>query len=115
LIIKTNPADTSFSYLCDWQYSQRNYGTPSVDSTAEHLSLFFMIMDKNVFGHNRFILTDTALFASHPRQNDSTLRRVEIHETSNTGGRNNTLTTSICFELIVCGTLIILLVRSKWL
>ena len=104
LVIKTNPADTSFSYLCDWQYSQRNYGSPSVDSTAEHLSLFFMIMDKNVFGHNRFILTDTALFASHPRQNDSTLRRVEIHETSNTGGRNNTLTTSICFELIVCGS-----------
>ena len=104
LIVKTNPADTSFSYLCDWQYSQRNYGSPLGDSTAEHLSLFFMIMDKNVFGHNRFILTDTALFASHPRQNDSTLRSVEIHETSNTSGRNNTLTTSICFELIVCGS-----------
>ncbi len=62
MAIRTTPSDTTFSYLCDWQYSQMQNNTASYQDTAEYFAIFFMTLDKNVFGYNNFNITDKDLF-----------------------------------------------------
>ncbi|HRF23140.1 MAG TPA: hypothetical protein PLR98_03225, partial [Chitinophagaceae bacterium] len=72
LIVKTNPADTSFSYLCDWQYSILNFSTNTItDTTAEKFALFFMVLDKNTFGHQNFNIQDKRLFNGNTNYSDT--------------------------------------------
>lgn len=57
LIINISPgADTTFNYACDWQYFQKNR-----DAANNH-AVFFMGMDKNVFGAANFEILDKNLF-----------------------------------------------------
>lgn len=62
MVFKIAGTDTSFSYLCDWQYKKKQNGLDSYQDDAEHYALFFMGMDKQVFEHQRFRITDTTLF-----------------------------------------------------
>ncbi len=77
LIVIINPSDTNFLLLADWQYADQSFGPPSVDSTAENVALLFMMEDKNVFGYDRFTITDSNLFrtiATSPNYNGREIR-----------------------------------------
>lgn len=62
MVIKTYPSDTSFSYKCDWQYTERQNNLTSYTDSAEYYAIFFMVLNKAVFGHTQFTITDTSLF-----------------------------------------------------
>ncbi len=62
MIINTGTTDTTFSYLCDWQYTQVANEPTVVVSEAEKIAVFFMFLDKEVFNHQRFSIIDTTLF-----------------------------------------------------
>ncbi|MCB0716712.1 MAG: hypothetical protein KDC06_11955, partial [Chitinophagaceae bacterium] len=62
MVIQSGPIDTSFSYNCDWQYAQKQNSLNSYTDTAEYYAVLFMVMDKRVFGHNKFNIIDTNLF-----------------------------------------------------
>lgn len=62
MILYITPTDTSFSYRCDWQYAQMQNDVNSLNDLAEHFAAFFMQLDKAVFGHTKFNITDTSLF-----------------------------------------------------
>mgnify|MGYP007115599262 FL=1 len=64
MVIKVATSDTSFSYLCDWQYSQLQNNDTSVSDAAEHYGVFFMRLDKAVFGHNKFNILNSNLFST---------------------------------------------------
>lgn len=68
MVIKTGATDTSISYMCDWQYSQLPNNNNQVNDAAELFAIRFMILDKVVFGHTEFSITDPNLF-----RNDSKL------------------------------------------
>lgn len=58
MAVRTTPTDTSFRYLCDWQYSD----TAATNMPADVFSLFMMKMDNNVFSHGRYKITDSTIF-----------------------------------------------------
>jgi hypothetical protein len=64
MILIANQTDTSISYKCDWQYSQKQNSTQSYSDSAEYFAIYFMILDKTVFGYNKFTITDSNLFRS---------------------------------------------------
>lgn len=68
MVIKASSSDTSFSYLCDWQYSNRQNSATAINDSAEYFAVFFMVLDKSVFGYNKFDLTDTTLFKGNNRK-----------------------------------------------
>jgi hypothetical protein len=104
MAIRTSQADTSFTYICDWQYSQSTFSSSAVDTSAEGFALFFMMMDKIVFGHTDFVLTDTLLFSDRLIDSDTTLRVVHLLNTSGTAGRSNILIYEECLQFAVCGS-----------
>jgi len=87
MIVQASPNDTNFSYICDWEYSQRQYGLNNADSSAEHTAAFFMLFDKEVFGHTEFKITDADLFADHPMDSQSLTRTVYLTDSTSTHGR----------------------------
>lgn len=95
LIVITNPSDTNFLLLADWQYANQPYGSPSVDSTAEKVALLFMMQDKNVFGYDRFAITDSNLFRTIPVSTNSTGREISISNSTNAR-------TALEYEVEVC-------------
>ncbi|MEZ5034641.1 MAG: hypothetical protein R2796_06605 [Chitinophagaceae bacterium] len=99
MVIQSNPIDTSFSYNCDWQYAQKQNSLNSYKDTAEYYAVFFMVMDKRVFGHNKFNIIDTNLF------NNGTYEPVSIElDTTNSFGRNNVLEPhQICYPIWIWG------------
>jgi len=104
MTIRISPTDTSFTYLCDWQYNQLTFSSSPVDTSAEGFALFFMMMDEFVFGHTDFVLTDTLLFSDRLKDSDTTLRVVHLLNTSGTAGRGNVLIYEECLQFIVCGS-----------
>lgn len=62
MVIKISATDTSFSYLCDWQYSQLQNNPTSINDKAEHYASFFMKLDKIVFGYDKFKINNPRLF-----------------------------------------------------
>lgn len=88
MAIRTTPSDTTFSYLCDWQYTEMQNNTASNQDTAEYFAIFFMTLDKNVFGHNRFTIIDKNLF----KMGNSEARYVIFPGDQNRQTRNNILT-----------------------
>ncbi|HEX4877269.1 MAG TPA: hypothetical protein VFV31_11405, partial [Chitinophagaceae bacterium] len=88
MAIRTTPSDTTFSYLCDWQYTEMQNNTASNQDTAEYFAIFFMTLDKNVFGHNRFTIVDKNLF----KNGNSEARYIIFPGEQNRQSRNNILT-----------------------
>ncbi|MCC6307428.1 MAG: hypothetical protein IT248_02965 [Chitinophagaceae bacterium] len=102
MIVKTNPADTSFSFLCDWQYSILNFSTNTItDTTAEKFALFFMVLDKNTFGHQNFNIQDKRLFNGNTNYSDTAnIERKIAIEPAQASGRASLLA-SICYNTTV--------------
>lgn len=97
LVIRTTPSDTTFSYLFDWQYKQLPNSLTSVSDSAEKHALFFMLLDNFVFGHEDFIITDTALFKTNEYRAVSV--RIELIPSS---GRSNVLSAGpICINAVL--------------
>lgn len=86
MIIKTYPSDTTFSYKCDWQYSELQNNPNSYADSAEYYAIFFMVLDKTVFGYTEFEITDTTLF----RHNNHKPLKIKL-DSLQIGGRNNLL------------------------
>ncbi len=88
LIIKTRGSDTSYKWLCDWQYKDTAY----TGVTRRATSAFLMQIDKEVFGQQRkYHVTDTALF-------DSRTSAVTVNGTSVLGASadNRSAVVEIC-------------------
>ena len=65
MLVKITATDTSFSYLCDWQYRELLSSTVADTSFAAlKYFLFFAGHDNRVFGHTRFQLKDNRLLQS---------------------------------------------------
>ena len=63
MIVEAEPGDTSFYYVCDWQYKSLEHSSQAAIHSAERYALFFMTQDNRVFGYTKFNITDTGLFA----------------------------------------------------
>lgn len=61
LLVKTTPSDTSFQYLCDWQYAEFGFDTAQTGWNARNVFHVFTLLDKNVFGRTKFRVTDENL------------------------------------------------------
>jgi hypothetical protein len=64
LLIKTTPTDTSYKYLCDWQYSQFGFDTTSGNWSAQNVFHVFAMLDKVVFDRNSFLILDENLLGA---------------------------------------------------
>jgi len=97
MIINTTASDTSFGYRCDWEYAQRQNSLNSVSDSAEYHAIFFMVLDKAVFGYTEFEITDTSLF----KQNNLTPLKIKLNDLP-TGNKNNDYSpVQVCQETIV--------------
>lgn len=104
LIIKTQPEDTTFYYICDWQYQNRVHGSPAIDTTAERYAVFFMLLDNRTFGYTEFNLIDTDLFPLATPWPGGEKKLGFINISSPTSGRNNLFEYhEICVDFYVCG------------
>lgn len=86
MILIANQTDTSISYKCDWEYSQKQNSIHSYTDSAEYFAVYFMILDKTVFGYNKFNITDSNLF----KNNNHTSKYVTLN-TSNSNTTNSLL------------------------
>ncbi len=88
LIIKARGRDTSYKWLCDWQYKDSAYTGLSRRNTAALL----MLIDAEVFGQQRkYLVSDTTLF-------DSRTSPARINGTSilNTSAQGRSAVVEIC-------------------
>ncbi len=93
LVIKTLRGDTTYKWLCDWQYKDSAYTGLNRRNTATLL----MVIDREIFGQQReYLVTDTTLF-------DSRTSSVHITGTSITGtsAQNRSATVEICVTYLV--------------
>ncbi|MBC7652627.1 MAG: hypothetical protein H7101_12855 [Deinococcales bacterium] len=86
MVVKVSPTDTSFGYLCDWQYSKLQNNTNALNDKAEDFAIFFMRLDNQVFGHTKFKIDDKSIF----RANNHDPYEVTL-KTSATGNVTNLL------------------------
>lgn len=96
MIIKTSPSDSSFTYACDWQYSQFQNSTTAISDTAEYFAIFFMTLDENVFGYNRFKIIDTSLFKRKNHKSDYITLK-----TANKNGRSSLQEVERCQDVYI--------------
>jgi hypothetical protein len=61
-VVQTSARDTSFKYVCDWQYED----TTGTGMKSKDIALLLMTLDKQVFSHDFFRITDTTLFTGNP-------------------------------------------------
>lgn len=96
LIISASPSDTSFSYSMDWQYTQKQNSLTSITDSAEYYAIFFMFMNKQVFGNDEFLITDTNLF----KTNDNTAVKVKLSDlTTNSNSSNLHVYSNFCQDV----------------
>jgi len=103
IAVRFSPGDTSFWFLCDWQYSRRQFqgsGTMT-DSSAEKMALLFMALDQNTFGRNRFDITDMRLFHGSSNYADTVNKTRWVKIEPLTNGARNTTMASICYTTTV--------------
>ena len=63
MILKVTPRDTILEkWLCDWKYPEVENNFSDYSDTAEHYAIFFMAVNKYVFGYDTFTILDTTLF-----------------------------------------------------
>ena len=96
MIINAYPSDTSFSYRCDWEYAQRQNNPNSLSDSAEYHAIFFMVLDKAVFGYDEFTIIDTSIF----RHNNFTPLRVKLNNPASGNRGNDYTTVQICQDVI---------------
>ena len=97
MAIRTTLSDTTFSYLCDWQYQQLPNNLLSTTDSAEIHALFFMMMNNIVFNYKDFFISDTALFKTNEYRAESI--HIEMMQSLSQSGRMNVLPYGpICIE-----------------
>ncbi|MFZ4770081.1 MAG: hypothetical protein ACOYLO_07850 [Ferruginibacter sp.] len=64
MIVTATSTDTSFRYICDWQYLD----TISTGASSRAQSLLLMNLDRNVFGERLYKITDTVAFGKNAAQ-----------------------------------------------
>ena len=94
MLININQSDTSFSYLCDWQYQD----TAATHMSAKDLALFLMKTDKSVFGNRVYKLTDTTIFGRNYQ--DKTIMYLQLSTNSNQSS-NLFATVEVCYTQYV--------------
>lgn len=63
LVIYVEPGDTTFNYVCDWQYHNLNFSNGTVqENSPEKLALLIMVLNNGVFGDSCYIINDLRLF-----------------------------------------------------
>ena len=67
LVIKTTPTDTTYQFLCDWQYSSFGYDTTNTGWNALNVFHVFTRLDNSVFNRNKFRITDENLLSQNVR------------------------------------------------
>jgi hypothetical protein len=92
LVIFTNNYDTSFTFKYDWKYKQMQNTVNSINDSAEKFALFFMNLDKAVFGHTKFKILDQDLF----RQNNKKGLFIVL---SNSTNQNNLVAQVQCTDV----------------
>ncbi len=97
MVVHIEPGDTTFSYLCDWQYSSLYNTTTSISDTAEQYAAFFMMLDKTVFGHQKFNITDSSLF----KINNHRAYYVTLSGSSATTGNDLLTPITVCEDVTV--------------
>jgi hypothetical protein len=106
LIIGFSADDTTFAWLCDWQYKELSYtsGMPN-NQSAEGIALFFMVMDSYTFGHTKFNITDSNLFSDGHIYYEHG-RSIGLLQASqdNRVGRSNVQNLEVCAFYYHCGT-----------
>lgn len=95
MVIAASPSDTSLSYKCDWQYSEIYNSTSSVTDSAEHYAIFFMKMDKIVFGYEKFYITDSNLF----RQNNRQATFIRFIDSTEAYGKGQLMAVETCADI----------------
>lgn len=96
MIIQISPTDTSISYKCDWQFAQMENNPETANGAAEHYAVFFMAMDKLVFGYTKFNITDSNLFrtAEHGKA-------LQVKISSNSSNNNLYDIIELCEEMVI--------------
>ena len=104
LIIKTQQNDTTFYYLCDWQYQNKVHGSPAIDTTAERYAVFFMILDNRTLGHSEFNITDSTLFPAAVPRPGGNRKLGFVNISTPAAGRSSLMVYhQICVDFYVCG------------
>ena len=103
MAIRIAPGDTSFRYLCDWQYSNQTFSTTSIsDTTAEKFALLFMVLNNNTFGYCNFNITDNRLFhGSNDYSDTADIIERKITLTPAPNSARKSLVASICYYATV--------------
>jgi uncharacterized membrane protein YgcG len=101
LMFTVTPTDTSFLYVCDWQYKDKEHGMVSMAGTAENHAVFFMMLDKRTLGHKTFTITDKKLF-SKPGSKES-VKRVSFDLPVQNATRVSYYAV-LCYPISVCGS-----------
>ena len=103
MVVKTIQNDTTFNYLCDWQYHNRPHGSPYSDSTAEKFALLFMLMDNRTLEHTEFNITDIELFPESVPGPDGR-KKLKLTNISTSNNLIETFTyVELCVDFYVCG------------
>lgn len=68
MAVYTSSSDTSFSYICDWQYSSYGFNTDADSTNAKDIFHLFTRLDNAVFGTTTFKITDNRLLAADEKQ-----------------------------------------------
>lgn len=109
LLIKTTPTDTSFKYLCDWQYANADSATTGLN--PRNVFHLFAKFDQYVFGRNKFRIIDPELITDDENEMlismglsfDSAVVIYNIEPGQNSSGRNSVLVLSTwCDDVYTC-------------
>lgn len=97
MIIHAGIFDTTFSYICDWQYNQIQNSNSNITDSAEYYAVFFMCLDNRVFGYNKFTITDTTLF----NNGQNTPLFVTLDSTIQSSKSNTLIAIDHCWQVTV--------------
>jgi len=103
LLFKTSNTDTSYQFLCDWQYALYGFDTSQAKWDARSVFHIFSEFEKSVFDHYNFIITDTRIFGD-------TVETIKVDfegsdSSSGLVGRPSILTSiNICTPYRICQT-----------
>ncbi|HRN72744.1 MAG TPA: hypothetical protein PLM81_06430 [Ginsengibacter sp.] len=92
--VALSPGDTAFNMLYRWQYNQNGYQENDSLNNADKTALFFMGLERYVFGHNSFFIRDSLLLKGK-RGSDT----VQINSFSNLSETGKMVAYSVDFEI----------------
>ncbi len=101
MVIKASATDTSFYYLCDWQYQDKPHGLTATNTNAEGYAVFFMMLDNRTLGHTDFNIKDPGLF---PKSNSLKKKLSFIMNPVKNKSTNDVYYVRECLSYNICGT-----------